>query len=351
MSQPTAETRLGNRLEFLDALRGIACSAVVVEHTFFYVSPRFLDWSQRVFDFGQFGVVTFFFISGFIIPVTVERSASLQSFWINRACRLFPVYWLSLLFITMLYFAGKGDLPFRHHLAASLAVNVTMLQSFVRVPDAIPAYWTLGMELVFYFLCSVLFAAKWLAHPARCAWLAAAGLLALVLTAGLIFHRSIPAGRVGLIVVALVGTVYYGVHAGRVKPSELLKLLPFTLAVLLTGFWFRFQLYPADPSDASEFRTIATTWVLASLLFLGGFLLRGREFPRWLLWLGRISYSLYLMQGLVLIALPRLTNPALIVAVNFVGSVGLAWLVNIFVERPATAFLKAWVKARALRPS
>ena len=42
--------------------------------------------------------------------------------------------------------------------AVQIAVNVTMLQTFVNVPNLWVFYWTLAIELLFYVGCTVLFA-------------------------------------------------------------------------------------------------------------------------------------------------------------------------------------------------
>ncbi len=343
----------GNRMEFLDALRGIAASVVVIQHTLEAVSPRFHAWSGTVFNLGQFGVVIFFLISGFIIPVTLERSKSLKIFWVNRACRLYPVYWVSLVLILALYLLGRPGLlepAFVQHFLKSVAVNVTMLQLFVGVPNAIPSYWTLGMELAFYLAISILFAIKLLSRPIACAWLAALGMLAVVLGTGFVLHRSVAAGRSGLLVTAFFGTAIFGLSTLRVKAKELLILAPIVAVTLTLGFWFRFHTYPRLEGEILSFEAVMLSWGAAYVVFLGVYGLRGHEFPRWLLWLGQISYSLYLTQGLVLAALPWVVNPYLSAIVNILGSLGLAAIVNVLIEKPATAYLKAKTKSLFPKP-
>jgi peptidoglycan/LPS O-acetylase OafA/YrhL len=343
----------GGRMEFLDALRGVAAGAVVLQHTLESVSPQFRAWSREAFNFGQFGVVVFFLISGFIIPVTLERTRSVGRFWVNRACRLFPVYWVSLALVLVIYFAGRPEvLPpeFARHWLRSTAANLAMAQLFAGAPNAIPSYWTLGMELVFYLVVCLLFAARLLSRPVACAWLGSLAMLALVLAAGLGLHRSLPAGRLGLLVTALFGAAVFGMSEERVKLGDLLKLAPVVAFALAVGFWFRFHAYPRADSEALSFPSAILTWAVAYAVFFAAYALRGFEFPRWLLWLGQISYSLYLMQGLVLSSFPALANPWLVVAVNLVGSVGLAALVNRLVEQPANAYLKAQTRKLFSRP-
>jgi peptidoglycan/LPS O-acetylase OafA/YrhL len=333
------------RLQFLDALRGIAATAVVLQHTLDYVSPSFREWSMNYLNLGQFGVVTFFLVSGFIIPVSLEKAGSLKEFWTSRFFRLFPIYWVSLLVIVLLAVAGRSELPstFMHSFSRSVVANATMFQSFVGIPNALPRYWTLGMELVFYVLCSFLFLTNRLSKSLIWAWVAVAGMAALVLVDGLVFHRSLPAGRLGLMVTAFFGTVLYAIYAGRLKYRVLATLLPAVAVTLLVGFWFRFEVYPrsTDVTDLLSFSAVTTTWALAYVFFASLFLLRHYEFPKWMIWLGRISYSLYLMQGLILYVLPPLSNPVLVVAVNVGGSIGIAAITYPFIEKRFVALHKA----------
>ena len=85
-----------SRLDFLDALRGIAALLVVVQH----VGERYIGWipgfAATWFSFGRFGVTIFFLVSGFVIPYAFEKENAVRSFWIKRFFRLYPLYWLSL---------------------------------------------------------------------------------------------------------------------------------------------------------------------------------------------------------------------------------------------------------------
>jgi peptidoglycan/LPS O-acetylase OafA/YrhL len=84
-----------NRLQGLDALRGIAAIAVVLTHYTFGFSI-FIQAHRPGLLFnvinGHFGVNLFFIISGFVIFMTLERSANLSDFSISRFARLWPAY-------------------------------------------------------------------------------------------------------------------------------------------------------------------------------------------------------------------------------------------------------------------
>lgn len=141
------------RLEYLDALRGIAALMVVFTHLFV---PLLGDvWLFReLLDIGKLGVIWFFIISGVVIPFSLRPEPDgARRFVISRLLRLYPAYWLSLLLYLTLLHLGGGVLPAR----AQVIANVTMLQTVLGFDDVIGLYWTLFIELVFYGLCLLLF--------------------------------------------------------------------------------------------------------------------------------------------------------------------------------------------------
>jgi peptidoglycan/LPS O-acetylase OafA/YrhL len=89
----------------LNGIRAIAVFFVIISHRF----PE--DHILRTFPLGQYGVDVFFVLSGFLISrglfnqlitknVSVKSSFEiLKIFFINRALRIFPIYYLLLLFL------------------------------------------------------------------------------------------------------------------------------------------------------------------------------------------------------------------------------------------------------------
>jgi peptidoglycan/LPS O-acetylase OafA/YrhL len=160
-----------------------------------------------------------------------------------------------------------------------------------------------------------------------------------VLVDGLVFHRSLPAGWVGLLVTAFFGTVLYRVFCGKLKARVLYSLTPALLLTLYVGFWFRFRMYPPHRLGGYtlQLSSVCYSWALAYLVFALFFLMRDRTFPRWTLWLGRISYSLYLMHWLPILLIPGSWNPILYLTLCLAFAVGIAHLTYNFVEKPAIA--------------
>ena len=87
--------KINMRLQGLDSLRGLAALAVVLYHyTFGYtqVVGKHMPGLDLIATDGHFGVYLFFIISGFVIFMTLERSAKAIDFSVSRFARLWPPY-------------------------------------------------------------------------------------------------------------------------------------------------------------------------------------------------------------------------------------------------------------------
>lgn len=63
---PPPRPTSGARLAWLDALRGLAAVAVLLEHLLSWFMPALRPYW---FNLGMYGVLVFFLVSGYIIPV------------------------------------------------------------------------------------------------------------------------------------------------------------------------------------------------------------------------------------------------------------------------------------------
>jgi len=327
------------RLSFLDALRGLSALAVAAGHGAEGTFPGYAAFDQQVFRLGQFGVVTFFLCSGFIIPASIERHGSLRRFWTGRFFRLFPLYWLVVAAALALAAADRYELD-PHYSAGWLShtvANATMTQALIGAPLALGLSWTLGFELGFYVLISLLF----LLNLHRDAVVPASIVALLALGLGLL-NRGLPAVALPILaVVSLVGAVLALRH-GR---SSRLVLVGGTLAVVVIGLmlnrhgevWLNVTLFAplfagtvlyrhfqgrlsgrvAGLTYAgvavlvsgtvhfnAGFRSSGVSFAAAFAAFGALYALRRRRFPRPLVYLGTISYSVYLLHPLVFSVLP-----------------------------------------------
>src|ERR1700722_14748039 len=132
------------RLQGLDALRGMAALAVVLYHyTFGYtqVVGKHMPGLDLIATDGHLGVNLFFIISGFVILMTLERSAKAADFSVSRFARLWPAYLVCAGF-TSLVIVVLGFNPQGLTVGDAL-LNVLMLNKVIGNVPIDPSYWTL----------------------------------------------------------------------------------------------------------------------------------------------------------------------------------------------------------------
>lgn len=147
-------------LDNLQALRGVACLAVVLYHLGQWESGYGLKHPLfGVFRwFGYAGVDLFFVISGFIIAHSnknrLGQSRALPTYLFRRFWRLYPLYWIAFALGTalMAYPCGMDvrALEWRGN-------AITWFGLWPGVHTIMPHAWTLAFELLFYLAFAALF--------------------------------------------------------------------------------------------------------------------------------------------------------------------------------------------------
>ncbi len=139
----------------LDGIRGLAIILVISFHYFGYIP---------VFSFGWCGVDLFFVLSGYLITSRLVASQKeknhLKKFYINRALRILPIYYLTLiLFYTGFNLLVKNEnfylFDFYNHNWASFAFffqNWTFIFYHGLKENFLTHFWSLAIEEQFYLV-------------------------------------------------------------------------------------------------------------------------------------------------------------------------------------------------------
>jgi len=157
---------LRNRLASLDFLRGFAAIGVAVFFHYVHFRPQSFPFSQKAYWFYNYGwsLVEFFFVlSGFIFSYVykkqiAENSISLREYCINRFSRLYPLHFLTLMFVATIQFAryvGEKEYfvyPFND--VYHFLLNLFFLQSgwFDQGWSFNAPSWSIAVEVLAYLL-------------------------------------------------------------------------------------------------------------------------------------------------------------------------------------------------------
>lgn len=339
------------RLRELDSLRGIAASCVLLFHLSWAANDHYHQWPFQV-PWGHFGVELFFELSGFVILMTLERSASVVDFLISRVTRLYPAYWCAVLLTSGVLWLVSS--PVAPSLPVALA-DLTMLQTLLRVRSIDPAYWTLTAELIFYVLIVAWYRFRGSRWPDieyyALGWIAFATVIRSV--CGLTHAGQLP----GVIATPtllyygqffIVGLCVYRFYSGSARALTTCTLLAACALSLFGG--------SAGSMSAASLPYFLLTCGCAAGVYLASQarvpLLR---FPV-LIFLGDISYPLYLIHQVVgtelmtqayLHRIPAwLSLPSIIFLL-----VALAYLIHRAVEIPARTVLRAKLRNLARAPN
>lgn len=318
-------SRVAGRLDFIDALRGIAALSVVISHAFLLSGLSEATGLDSYIALGHAGVMLFFLCSGFVIPISLEGSG-LRVFWVRRAFRLYPAYWASIAIVLALIPFGIVSVEpdaLSYGLLPATLVNLTMVAELFGVPKLRGIFWTLTIEMVFYAVATVLFVLRVNRRSALIAATLLAGAAALELAIPWLTGLPAPHNLLFYLGLMFVGSCFYRQGAGALSRAGLAAVAGGAVAVAVVA-WTQNGNTP-----------VLVSWLAALAVFSASFALRGRAVPAALLVLGQVSYSLYLLHWTVFQLIGPVGPPALSVAIWAVASIGVAWVVYQVVERPA----------------
>ncbi|MGO9672561.1 MAG: acyltransferase family protein [Methylocella sp.] len=336
------ETR---RIDAIDAWRAIAILSVMAFHYLVRFAPPmsvediygFRHSYPLQLEFGRFGVQVFFIISGMVITMTMLRSRDTLDFAFKRFSRLYPAYLVCMTF-TFLFVTFFGPISFRVSPLDYIA-NLTMLAHRFGANPVDGAYWSLAIEIEFYFYIAL----AWLALK-QSFWIGAIALGLIGIPASIISPKVADA-----IVLAqfmpffLAGmAAWFALREKRMSEARWL-----TLAAIVTyvAHWKSFTLL----DRASLFAAIALFLTCALAIATIAFNI---SHPI-LAYIGRRSYSLYLIHQCVGVSiiqhLTPWTHELIAIGVACAVSFGLAEASYRVAEQRFGNFLRACLERAAPR--
>lgn len=337
------------QIRSLQALRGVACLAVIVFHMAEWeaqiqVEVPLLGWVRRI---GFLGVDLFFVISGFIITWTQDKHIGQPSavgpYVGKRLWRIYPLYWVCWLGALLVHALRYGNFG-RQNGWRTAWRNQLLLWPTDSATHLLPVAWSLTFEIVFYVAFAVVIACsrRWTVRILA-AW-------TVLLAASMTFLRVESTWNCPpispLTMEFLIGC-WTAIAVRRIRTES---LAPLALAAL--GIALALATFQCDRiRHFSPWRSLLVGLPFGLLIFAMSQRERahGLRLPGWICRIGDASYSLYLTHWtigvLVITTVDRWRRSPLSYlwwdALLFGAIIGGGWLCFLGVERPLV---------RAMRP-
>lgn len=281
----------------LDGLRAVA--VLVVLHSHFWT-----DWIT-----GHYGVRLFFVLSGFLITHGLlelrgsgENGRNLLSFYGRRVLRIWPLYYLLLGVTTLADYHDMRDYAAWHAVFAS---NFLFFDLGRWVPNFAAPWWSLAVEEQFYLVWPLLM--LWTRERIL------AGIVMVVIAIGAVWQVWIYTVDIGFGSSLLTPASFDALGAGALLAlagstrSRMIRLLPragMAAAVICIVTWWAI-------GDCWQIEVLSVVAMVAAVHCanegIGGWPGRILESPL-MLWIGKVSFGIYLLHVLLMGASIRLSR-------------------------------------------
>jgi peptidoglycan/LPS O-acetylase OafA/YrhL len=343
----------------LDLLRFVAALSVVFYHYTYrgYAADNFTPIPflslGRITRYGYLGVELFFLISGYVVLLSAQGK-TVRQFFLSRVTRLYPAFWVACTITFVVKFIWGSGLPSTYLQAGfkQYLYNLTMLHEFFGVPAIDEAYWSLTVELGFYFIVALLIGFSLMRHLDIFIglWLGYTALVGPAVTGtkfdALFFPQWAPFFAAGMLFYLLQQP------QGRTWQRYAMLVVAFRLAI-------RTAIYRADGQMSSLHGAVSgkVAVVIVGVFFLIFFVMSFRLINlsrfTWLAKIGALTYPLYLVHSdIAFIFFHRVGyqyNKYALLGGTLAFMLVLAYAIHRFVEKPLGKWLGTELNKRMAR--
>lgn len=353
-------------LDSLTGLRGLAALWVAVWHVWGFVGkPQYKIelWNMQldltpIVRTGWAGVDLFFVLSGFVLGLAYCQAwlgnrppVRTPEYFRRRLLRVLPAFYAQIAILLLIMLMSGQQLP----AVGDVLTQLLMVHNIFGEPSSQlnPVYWTLPVEFDFYLLLPLLVL---LVSPSRWVWLWVASIVVVLLYRYLLFHYQVHdvstgqkvwwmnqlPGRLDQFVSGMFAAWLYSlIREKGYARSRIYRwrglLLIVAVSALVVLAWFIHRIQPIGAVNTAGLTYWGGHWSLFIWHSLFGFAVallvlvaalgsRVTDFllgNRWAMYLGLISYSLYLWHFPLVKWLHQAELPALLHGYPLVN--GLLW--------------------------
>lgn len=313
------------KIDIIQVLRGIAVVMVIIFHFKDIIKPgeflrRELDF---LFDSGAAGVDLFFVISGFIMVFVTRKSTGgiryAKNFLIKRVLRIWPLYVIATLTYTIIV------APVIANISLTIALKVLKSIFFIPLSYLNPPYfgyaylgvgWSLNYEMYFYFLITISLLSgkyRWFLFAA----LIILTLLIIPIAYGNLTSRPLEARNYGSLLINLItnpiiwefvyGTIIGLLYITPASARILKRIFQSHIVVVMVIILALLQYFSGYYGGHGPFY-----WGLSMAVVFMALVFYNREksvkYPSLLIYLGDISFSVYLWHVPVAIFITNIFN-------------------------------------------
>lgn len=317
---------------------------------------------------GAYAVFGFYCLSGYLMTFIMHRTygytpKGISRYAVNRFLRIYPIYWISILFTAVLIWYFGGDFTSQYHQAIyfpeNLMVffkNVLLFFPYRSLPRLTPPAWALTVEIFFYILIGLGVSKN---KRITATWLILSIIYhitgAILQVSWKFRYATIPAASLPFATGALIFH-YRRVWIRYITPlaGKAYRYLPFILGFAILANWgsgFLTGRLTGIYFYSNYVLCAVMVVVLSDREELPGI---NRKFDKWM---GDFSYPIYLIHyqiGMVLIAVLatagiELKRPdPMLLFVSIPVIFFCAWIVTVTLERPIE-LIRSKIKNQQLR--
>lgn len=349
-----------NRLYHLDLFRFLAALFVVFYH---YGFRGFAKDNLSILEFpliaefskyGYLGVNFFFIISGFVILLSAQ-SSNLYKFLVSRFTRLYPAFWFCVI-LSGLVIAAFGK-PIFNVTLSQVLINLTMLNEFIGIESVDGVYWTLAIELKFYFLVALLIYVKQIKHIRVLCYILLLFAITYVflpmsespIPLKLLYYLTFPKWNSYFV----AGMLFYLIKTGiRARADFIAIIISYVIAIYyaIIDVQYKNDFYDYDLSNITVVWIITLFFILFLLVSLGKLqFFNKKEF----LSIGLLTYPLYLIhQNIGYIIFNELgykINKWVLLTVTIIIMLIISYWINKYLEKPISSYLKKMLGNETLK--